>query len=214
MFKIDQFFRAYLLTTAGSDGRVRLFNERARELQVSGFHLIRGAHGDQIGKPNWWTPTARKWACNLNHLNAINCGITEGSLPILILEDDAYLRDNFIEAIHEVIAFFRDHSDATVCYLGGRIHGAGRKVSRLIERGLEVGGGYGYCVSQQHAPTLSSYFMDFPTYLGGQHRFAQDTKMAYHSKFHDHAVTRPVCVGHRGGFSVLLQRNRRPQDVS
>lgn len=213
MFDLSQHFHAYVLTLDGWDHRLRQFMDRANELGVVGFEVLYGVGGDKIRTPNWWKRSGRKFACNMAHLNAVHRGIMAGEHPILVLEDDAHLRRNFIESIQEVIAFFRDHDDATVCYLGGRIHGKGRKVSRLIERGVRVGGGYGYCISQKHAPIVSGYIMDRPIYMKGGHRFAQDTKMMWWSQHHDHATVRPVCVGHRGGRSVLLKRNRKGRHI-
>lgn len=213
MFDLSQYFHVYVLTLFGWEHRLRMFMDRANELGVTGFEVLYGVNGDRIHKPNWWKPSARKWACNLAHLNAVNRGITEGRLPIMVLEDDAHLRRNFVESVQEVIAFYRDHPDATVCYLGGRIHNQGRVISRLIERGVKVGGGYGYTVSQKHAPILSGYMMDHPNYMKGKHRYAQDTKMMWWSQHHDHATVRPICVGHRGGRSVLLKRNRKGRHI-
>lgn len=217
MFKLNQYFNAYVITVRGwEENRLQPFLTRAKELGVEGFDIHYGADGEDLITPNWWVPNRRKWACHLAHVACINDSIArKNGLPVLIVEDDAFLKANFVEAIQEVIAYYRDHPTATVCYLGGKVHGIGTQVSRLIFRDLQVGGGWAYTVAPQHAATVAAYMMDDPrVYMKPRARdWVNDTKMMHHSEEHSHAVTRPTCVGHRGGASVILQRNRKPIDV-
>lgn len=211
---LSQFFHCYVLSLQGWEDRLDRFVKRADELGVTGYDVLWGVDGDKIHTPNWWGVNARKWACNLAHLNAVHAGIMAGDKPIMILEDDCHLRENFIPSIHEVIAYFRDTPDATVCFLGGRIHNQGDQVMPHIVRNVKVGGGYGYCISQDHAPVVAGYYMNLPP-VGkrGRHGFAQDTKMMRRWQVHKHASVKPVCVGHNGGPSILLKRVRKPRHV-
>lgn len=214
---LSQYFNVYVLTLVGWEERLRKFANRAVELGVTGYTVVYGTDGDKLSPPNWWKKDPRTWACALAHSNAINLGIMTGNgKPIIILEDDAYLKDNFIESVSEVVAYFRDHKDATVCYLGGKVHWEGTTLSRLIRRDHQVGGGYGYAIAYDHASTVSGYMLDDPAHDGAKptkYGYACDTKMMHRAKKDRHAVCSPVCVGHHGGPSVILKRNRKPLHV-
>lgn len=211
---LSQHFHAYVLALKGWEHRLERFQARAAELGVTGIKVIYGVDGTKIHKPNWWRPNARKWACALAHMNAQYAGIMAGledKKPILIFEDDAHLRSDFVEGIGYVIGYFRDHPDATMCYVGGRIHrpDTGEMVSHRVLRGVMVGGGYGYALSHDYAVAHSGRCMDD---LGPKVRFrsfAQDTRFMHRWHVDQHATVTPVIVGHHGGPSVILQKNRK-----
>jgi hypothetical protein len=212
---LDQFFHVYVLTLKGWEDRLERFKDRAAELGVTGYTVLHGVDGMKIRKPNWWKPNARKYACNLAHMNALHAGIMAGGKPIMILEDDCYLRDNFIESVHEVIAFFRDVEWAKVCYLGGRVkrRRGYRAVSRLIYRNVRVTGAYGYVVSESHAPEVAGYIMNDPGKPRPAYGYFNDIKMRRRAHVESHVVCRPPALGHSGGMSILQQAHRSGRDV-
>jgi len=217
LMDLSDYFNVYVLTLKSWPARRQRFSERAAELGVTGFTFVEGFDGDLITPPNWWAKDPRTWACAVAHSNALNYGIMTGNgRPIVIIEDDAYLKDNFVEAVSEVVAYFRDYPGSTICFLGGKVHWDGTEVSRLIRRDHQIGGGYGYVVSAQHAGKVSGYMLDDPAYNGAKpsrYGYACDTKMMQRAKIDRHAVCHPVCVGHHGGPSVILKRNRKPLHI-
>lgn len=216
VFDLSQHFHCYVLTLKGSEDRLALFEERAEELGVTGYNKIYGVDGDKIEKPNWWKPISRAFACNLAHVNALHAGImADGDKPILIFEDDAYLRDHFVDAIKEVVAAFRDSPKLKVCYLGGRVTRKGRFLGKYLRRRAKVTGGYGYIISAEHAPTVAGYMLNLPGDSHKHYAFYNDVMMRRRRVGEGHTVVDPVCVGHRGGRSVLRKNvHRRGRDCT
>jgi GR25 family glycosyltransferase involved in LPS biosynthesis len=207
MFDLSQFFNCYVLTIERGHERLRKFDERCAELGVIGYEVLYGVDGDQIQAPNWWGSDVRTFACSLSHMNALHRGIAASNgKPILIFEDDAYLRDNFIEVISEVIHYFTNDPELKVCYIGGRVDHAGEFVGRFLRRGAKVTGTYGYVVSSSHAPTLAAYILNAPPKKMGRHSYHNDVRMRYRRKIEKHTVVDPPCVGHWKGPSVRQGR--------
>ncbi len=206
----------FVTTLATWPKRIAAFHKRAEELNIKGWQLVQGVDGNIINKPNWWKPNARRWACNLVHLNALHQGmmmnLSGEPKPILILEEDAYLRDNFRELWQEAVDYFKRGSSSTLLYLGGRDHDLGCQVSPNIFQNVRVGGGYAYACSPHYARDMSGYFMNKPKGRRKMLCFAQDTKMQKRGILDGHATMRPFMVGHYGGPSIINKRKTRPPE--
>lgn len=234
MVNISEDYNAYVLTMRNhltSEKRMADFHARANELGVTGFTVHYGMNGVFGKPPNWWGSRPKAYFCHMAHVTALYDSLArDNGKPTIILEDDAYLLDSFLPSTAEVLRYFEEAEESTVCYLGGKYSQkkSYRKFKSLDNRRnrhavkwgdkiltrMRVGGGYAYAVAPRYAHTLLGYWMDDPFRAGEDTRglgaidYHNDTKMTARGYTDNMAIVQPPCVGHRGGMSVLSNRRK------
>lgn len=199
---LSDHFHCYVITLKGWEERLKRFHDRTRELGVTGFEVVRGIDGRFVPIPSWWKHNKGQYGCNLSHEVALRRGLQAGEKPIMIFEDDAFLRDDFVLGACEAALYFQTEPDSSVLYLGGKTKVSSTvRVSPGIIRPVSVIGTYAYIVSQAYTPTVLKEIM------GG----LNDVQLRLRGVEDEHAIFLPVCVGHHGGKSTIRRRERKDQ---
>ena len=214
MFDLSQFFNAYVMTIPRGRGRLARFKHRAKKLGITGIEEHMGADGLLIKPPRWWRSSRTSFAINLNMTNLLHKGImTQNGKPILMFEEDAWLKDDFEVMIQEVIHFM-DQPDFKVCYLGGKRHRIGEKVGRFLHKGAKITGTYGVVFNFDHAINVAGYLLAPPAHkTRNRHAYHNDVLMRHRCNTEIHHCLYPPAVGHMAGPSMNRKKKGAGRDL-
>lgn len=160
------------------------------------------------GVPCWWRGPTGAWGCLRSHLAIIERALNEQRHPVLILEDDALLCDDF-EARAKGVLETLPH-DWGQFYFGGRLRGqnahATTKINDQIISPASVLLTHAYALRGEYLTGLYHYL----SYAGADRIRCRDVdqQMAVYHQTHREGLYAPSrwLIGQYAGFSDVAQR--------
>lgn len=134
-------------------------------------------------------------ACKQSHVKALEQVATGSEDWAIIIEDDIFFLDNFVERLHVVIKELPEDWDAL--WLGGFEKIKGVKYSKNSDKIISQLGAYAYVVRKKFANTL------IRALIHNRHLTTDGTYSGLQKRYN---CFRSVLVGHHSGYSTIQRR--------
>lgn len=158
--------------------------------------------GTKESIPTWWKSTPGAWGCYRSHHEIIKICIDKKIQSVLIFEDDAIFRNNFIEQSNKILTNLPKNWE--MCYFGGQHlkKPSDKVINNIVGIGTNINRTHAYAINGSGFTKLDKYLSKYPWPINKHHI---DHMYGY---LHQNQIIEAYCP-----LEMLVGQNSGPSDV-